>query len=79
MAHIILEGDVLFLEKPEKIKEILDDWKKNKKLPNEVAAPILNTALSRCNIESLILSKEVNLPPPIPLPRVEKQTQEQKK
>jgi hypothetical protein len=31
---------------------------------------ILNTVLTKCNIEALILSQEVNLPSPIPLPKV---------
>ncbi len=70
IGEIVLEGDVLMIEDKPKVKEILDSWKKNKKIPSETMTRVLNSVLSRCNIEALILSKEVNLPPPIPMPKV---------
>ena len=70
LGTILLGGDVLFLTDSKKSKEILDGWKKDKKVPKEIMAGILNTVLARCNIQALILSQEVNLPPPIPLPKV---------
>lgn len=70
-AEISLEGDVLYLAGSEQVKKILDGWKKNKKVEKDVMAQVMNTALTKCNIQALILSKEVNLPPPIPLPSVE--------
>lgn len=70
VGSIVLGGELLFIEDPKKVKEIAEEWKKNKKLPGNVTAGILNTILQRSNILSLILSQEVNLPPPIPLPKV---------
>jgi hypothetical protein len=70
LGSILLGGDVLFLTDAKKSKEVLDGWKKDKKVPKEIMANILNTVLSRCNIQALILSQEVNLPPPIPMPKV---------
>lgn len=70
-ANINLEGFVLYIIKPEQIKEIIENWKKNKKLPKDITMPILNTVLSKCNIQALIMSKDLNLPSPIPLPKVE--------
>lgn len=70
LGNILLGGDVLYLTDAKKSKEILDGWKKEKKIPKEIMAGILNTVLSKCNIQALILSQEVNLPPPIPLPKV---------
>jgi len=75
LGEIILRGDLLFMESSDKTKEILDEWKKTKKVPKDIMAGILNTVLSKCNIEALILSQKVNLPPPIPLPSV-KQAEE---
>ena len=69
-GEIILMGAVLFMEASDKIKKILDDWKKEKKVPKDIMTNILNMVLTRCNIEALILSQKVNLPPPIPLPSV---------
>lgn len=71
IADIILTGFVTFMEKPETVKEILDSWKKDKKIPKDTMSNILNTVLSRCNIEAMLLSREVNLPPPIPLPKIQ--------
>jgi len=44
---------------------------KDKKLPKEIMAGLLNTKLTKCNIQALILSQEINLPAPIPLPKVQ--------
>ena len=71
IGSIILEGELIALEDNKKAKEILAEWKKNKKIPKEAMADVLNTVLAKCNIKALILSQEVNLPPPIPLPRIQ--------
>lgn len=68
IGKIDLEGNVLYMEEPKKSKEILDGWKKDKKLPKELGPQILNTILARCNIKALNLTQEVNLPPHIRLP-----------
>lgn len=72
IGSITLQGSVLYLA-GERSKQILKDWKNTKKLPNDIAPEILNTILSKANIEALMLSKELNLPPPIPMPRVSNQ------
>lgn len=71
MGSIKLIGDVLFMDEAKKAKEILDGWKKDKKLPKEIMPGILNTVLTKCNIQALILSEQVNLPPPIQLPKLQ--------
>lgn len=70
IATIILTGTVTYFDKAAEIENIYKGWKKDKKVPNEVMTPILNSILTRCNVQAMILSREVNLPPPIPLPRV---------
>ena len=70
IANMTMKGFLKFFDKPEKVKEIVDSWKKDKKLPKDIMSSVLNTVLSRCNVEALIFSREVNLPPPIPLPKV---------
>ena len=71
IGKILFEGELLYMEEPKKAKEILNDWKKNKKLPKELMGMLLNTVLTKCNVQALILSQQVNLPPPIPLPKVQ--------
>jgi len=45
-------------------------WKKDKKIPQEITANIINTVLIKSNIKTLALSQEVNLPPHLQMPRV---------
>lgn len=71
IGDITLNGFLTFFEKPAKVKEIAEGWKKDKKIPKEVMSSVLNTVLSRCNIQTIIFAREVNLPPPIPLPKVQ--------
>jgi len=35
--------------------------------------------MSKCNIQALILSEQINLPPPIPLPKLQASQPEEKK
>lgn len=67
---IDLKGSAIELLEPEQIKESLELWKKEKKLPPAIAQRILNSLLGKCYIESLILSNSMNLPSPVPLPKV---------
>ncbi len=69
-GKIELKGEIMFVDDEKKIKEVMDEWKKNKKVKKEIMTGIFNTILTKCNIQSLILSQTVNLPPPIPMPKV---------
>ena len=71
IASILLTGTTTYFDAPEKIDELEKAWKKDKKLPKEVMTPVLNHILTKCNIEALLLSREVNLPPPMQLPTVQ--------
>ncbi|HLC95810.1 MAG TPA: hypothetical protein VJH97_00610 [Candidatus Nanoarchaeia archaeon] len=78
VGNINLGGDLLYLETADKAKKLLEEWKKSQKVETEVMKNILNTILAKGNILALILSQEVNLPPPIPLPKVNIKEPEQK-
>ncbi len=70
IANMTFEGDVTYFDRPETIEEIHKGWKKDKKVSPEIMSNVLNSILTKCNIEALLLSREVNLPPPIPMPKV---------
>lgn len=63
-----INGHVLYMDEPKKIDEIMSFWKKKKGLPKELSPQIINAILAKCNIKSLMLSQDVNLPPNINLP-----------
>lgn len=70
IATMVLNGTLTFFETPEKSADIVKSWKKDKNVPKDVMSSVLNTILARSNVEAMVLSREVNLPPPIPLPKV---------
>ena len=72
LANISIEGEVLYLEEAVKVKKIVEEWSKNKKIDKDMMADVLNSALTKCNVQALILANDVNLPPPLQLPRIEK-------
>lgn len=65
-AELTFGGDVLLIE--EKTKDIVDSWKKTKKLPDKMNIAIVNAVLRRCLTEGLVLSEKLNLPPPMVMP-----------
>ena len=70
IGEIALEGELLDIEDEKSVQEVLGEWKKKKKLPDNIMSMVINSILTKCNIEALIMSKELNLPPPIPMPKV---------
>ena len=78
VGNVALRGHIFYLESPDKIKSIVKDWKSSKKLPETVSLESLNMILNKCNIESLILSEKINLPPQLPLGRFTPKKQEPK-
>lgn len=79
VGKINLEGNVMFLTDADKVKAVKESWDKNKNVPADVMEPILNAALNRCNIETIKLSQDINLPSPIPMPRLQKSAEPPKK
>lgn len=70
IGHIIVSGNLLFLTKSEDAEKISEEWSKTKKLEKDVMKPVFNTVLARGNIQAMIISKDLNLPAPIQLPRM---------
>ena len=74
-AKIHIKGHVLSLEEPKMNKEILDKWKKSKKVSQDMLEEVFNVIVSKCTIKALSISQDINVPPLIPLPRVQPNTQ----
>ena len=70
-GNISIEGDILFIDEPKAVKDITASWSKDKKIPKEIMVGLLNTVLSKCNVQALILSQEINMPSPIPMPNIQ--------
>lgn len=70
VGTIEISGDTMFLDNPKKIEEILTEWKKDKKLNQDILAEVMNSLLTKCNVEALIVGREVGLPPTLNMPKV---------
>lgn len=70
VASIVIEADVLFLEEAGKAKEIVDAWKKNRTLDKELLRESMNAIMDKCNVAAILVARELNLPPPVPLPKI---------
>ena len=70
IGEIGILGEVIWVDSKENILALLDNWKKSKKIDQKILLGILNRILAKSHIEALILSKELNLPAPVQLPKV---------
>ncbi len=70
LGKINVEGQVFYVEAEAKITEIKAGWDKDKKIAAEIMEQIVNAALHKGNIQAIKISEEINLPSPLPLPKV---------
>lgn len=70
VAEFIIGGDVLVVD--DKYKEMLEMWNKEKKLPENISLQVVNTIFNKCAKKSIILSDDLQLPSPVPLPFAKK-------
>ena len=68
IAYVEMLGNILYLTDGETIKNVIKEWKKDKKINNQISAAIINRVIKKCDIKALSLCQELNLPPTIPLP-----------
>ncbi len=69
-ANILIDGDIMFVEEKNKAKEIIDKWKKDKRLDPKITERLFNNILTKCNIKTLQITQDLNLPPHVRLPMV---------
>ncbi|MFW6040741.1 MAG: hypothetical protein ACOC85_02780 [Thermoplasmatota archaeon] len=67
MGRIELEGRLKHIDGP---SDLASRWQKENKMPNEVANEVHSAIISNCIPQSVLVSREIQLPPPIPLPKV---------
>ena len=74
-AEIFIAGEVVFVD--DNHEKILKTWRNDKKLPEDLNLQISNSVLRRCTTQALVLSEELQLPPPIPLPQASKKKEDE--
>jgi hypothetical protein len=68
IAEIKVGGELVYMA--EKNEPILKQWKKEKSLPEEVSVEVLNHLFRRCLLKIDMMADDLQLPPPIQIPRV---------
>lgn len=68
VGEIAMEGELLYQN--DKTKDILNRWKKERKLDDDVAAEIYNAIFRKCLTKTVDISQELRLPLPIQFPFV---------
>ncbi|MBU5574876.1 MAG: hypothetical protein QXF15_00655 [Candidatus Aenigmatarchaeota archaeon] len=66
IAKIIMKGNLIAID--EDTDKILEFWKKNKELPENLHIEAINIILRKCLTKIMLISDELQLPPPIGLP-----------
>jgi hypothetical protein len=68
IGNMRIEGKLLFQCKAQ---EIARQWNSTHNMPDGMASEIHTFVMGNCITEAVVLARDVRLPPPIPLPRVE--------
>ena len=76
IAIIEFEGNILIETDVESMKDIIRKWG-TKKISEDFKIVLFNIILRKCNIKSLQLEDEMNLPLHINLPSVQKEKKEE--
>ncbi|MFH0956652.1 MAG: hypothetical protein V1813_02195 [Candidatus Aenigmatarchaeota archaeon] len=67
-ASIAIEGSLLYLA--DNNKELVSEFAKNKKLPEKASMEVLNYLFRHCLLKASILAEDLQLPPPMPMPKI---------
>lgn len=74
LGVVRIEGDAIATELPAAPADLAQQHAESQKLPDDVMQPLLQTILAQGVTEAVVLSREVRLPPPMPLPQVKRTT-----
>jgi hypothetical protein len=75
-GYIKIEG---FVNVSGNVEPLLQEWSKSDTMPVDEANIVHNVIVSNCLPTALLISRDVKLPPPFPLPRVNIQKKPSKK
>jgi len=51
-------------------ESVMEDWRRTNNLPVDDANALHNAIVSNCMVTALIIAREIKLPAPIPMPRI---------
>ena len=66
IGSVDLEGNATLLADDDEAQDILDHWDENEAVPQEHGDQIINALMKKSSVQSILLSREVGLPSPLP-------------
>ncbi len=75
IAEIKITGNVLYMS--DKNAQVLKKWKDKKVMPDEMNIEVLNNLFRQCLLKIANMAEDLQLPPPIQLPRVRPKGQQE--
>ncbi len=67
MGRIEIEGQLIYKGD---VPDLASYWNKENQMPSQVANEVHSTIISNCIPEAVFIARDLQLPPPIPLPKV---------
>ncbi|MGB9635425.1 MAG: hypothetical protein ACP5H8_03865 [Candidatus Micrarchaeia archaeon] len=71
VGHLKVSGTVYAKDTITNVKKVEDGWRMEKRLPNEIAQPLLNLINFSAGVNGVFVARAVNLAPPLIPPRIE--------
>ena len=69
-GQVILSGDV---------SNVVGEWQRQSSMPPEVANLVHNTVVPSCIPTTMLVARDIRLPPPVPMPHINIQQQQPKR
>lgn len=68
MGRIEIEGQLVY--QGDNVSNLASYWSKENQMPSNIANEVHSTVISNCIPEAVFIARDLQLPPPIPLPKV---------
>ncbi len=69
-GSIDILSDIFVVKSKTEFARILNEWKKDKRLPADLVPQYFSFILRKCNLKAMNLAEDLNLPSPYPMPKV---------
>ncbi|MEM0243536.1 MAG: hypothetical protein QXT34_03800 [Candidatus Aenigmatarchaeota archaeon] len=73
-GKITFKGNILYYSKNN--KEVIKEWEKNRRLPEDIDIEVKNFLLKKCLTFALSIAEEIRMPSPIPFPMIVKKKED---
>ena len=77
IGYVKLQGYISSVEETAEADKILDEWTKNGTINSELRVKLYNNAFNKCSPVALLVSRELKLPSPFPMPKVQQNTKKE--